>query len=207
VFHIQTVKGHWSVVILWRRDESVGTCEAIDSPAVQQLAQAVRAAKLQLGGSGGGSFQINEFGQVLVPASDNSGRRLLVGEVNGPILFKDPFDDDAVIDLGDAQGLGNGDRWPRPYVGFPFNLNNRSQIYFYRKDAERGGSQYPIAQDAALVGALRAVRRSGPVRFVVNPQGIVLTKRPPDGAWQAEEQWEAVFVGRVNLGQWFTKEG
>src|SRR5436309_6758045 len=80
VFHVQTCGGRWCPVILWHREEELGTCAAIDSPAVRRLTEAVTAAKRQLGAAGGGSFQINEFGQVLVPASDNSGRRLLVGE-------------------------------------------------------------------------------------------------------------------------------
>jgi hypothetical protein len=179
---------------------------AVDSPAVRQLTDAVTTAKRQLGGTAGGSFQINEFGQVLVPASDNSGRRLLVGELKGSILFRDPFRDDTIIDLGDVRGLRCGDAWPKPYVGCPYNLNGRSQIYFYRMNGEGGVSEYPPAQDTDLTRALRAVRRAGPVRFIVNPYGVVLTKRPPRGGWQAEEQWESVFVGRINLNRWFKKE-
>jgi hypothetical protein len=178
---------------------------AVDSAAVRQLTAAVIAAKRRLGGTGGGSFQINEFGQVLVPASDNSGQRLIVGELSGSILFKDPFQDDMLIDLGDVRGLRCGDPWPKPYVGCPYNLSGRSQIYFYRMHAEGGNSEYPLAQDGDLVRALRAVRRTGAVRFIVNPHGVVLTKRP-NGRWQAEEEWEPVFVGRINLNRWFKKE-
>src|SRR5262249_19091367 len=121
-------------------------------------------------------------------------------------LFKDPFEDDALIDLGDVKGLRCGDRWAKPYVGCPYNLNRGSRIYFYRMAEKGGGSEYPRAQDEELIRALRTVRRWGPARFIVNPHGIVLTKRPPDGGSQAEEQWEAVFVGRINLKLWFEKE-
>src|SRR5688572_28711399 len=55
VFHIQTVGRQWSPVILWHRDEGLGTCEAVDSPAVRRLTDAITSAKRQLGGSGGGS--------------------------------------------------------------------------------------------------------------------------------------------------------
>lgn len=206
VFHIQTCGGRWCPVVLWHRDDSVGTCAAIDVPGVRQLTDAVTAAKRQLGGTGGGSFQINEFGQVLVPASDARGRRMLVGEVSGPLLFNDPFEDKHVIDLSDTAGLRCGDPWPRPYVGFPYNLSKRSQIYFYRMDDEGGGSVYPRAQDTDLVRALRTIRRFGAARFVVNHAGVVLTKRPPDGGSSAEEQWEPVFVGRINPNCWFDKE-
>lgn len=206
MFHVQTVEGRWCPVILWQREDELGTCVAIDSPAVRQLTEAVRAAKRQFGGTGGGSFQINEFGQVLVPASDNSRRRHLAGEVSGAICFKDPFQDEGVIDLGDVAGLRCGDPWHKPYVGCPYNLSGRSRIYFYRIDAVGGVSEYLPAQDIELIGALRTVRRAGPARFIVNPAGVVLTKRPPHGGWRAEEQWEPVFVGRICLSRWFDKE-
>src|SRR5436305_1549553 len=83
VFHVQANGGRWCSVIFWQREDGLGTCVAVDSPTVRQLTAAVTAAKRQLGGTGGGSFQINEFGQVLVPASDNSGRRLIIGELSG----------------------------------------------------------------------------------------------------------------------------
>jgi hypothetical protein len=73
-------------------------------------------------------------------------------------------------------------------------------------NGEGGTSEYPLAQDMELIRTLRAVRRTGPVRFIVNPYGVVLTKRPCD-ARQAEEQWEPVFIGRINLTRWFQKEG
>lgn len=206
MFHIQIVDGRWSPVILWQRDDGIGRCEALDSPAVRRLTDAVMSAKRQLGGTGGGSFQINEFGQVVVPASDNSGRRVLVGEITGSLIFKDPFEDDSLIDLGDVKGMSCGDRWSKPYVGCPYNLSGRSRIYFYRMNDEGGSSEYPRTQDEELIRALRTVRRSGAARFIVNHHGIVLTKRPPNSGWQAEEQWEAVFVGRINPKRWFDKE-
>ena len=63
------------------------------------------------------------------------------------------------------------------------------------------------AQRSDLIEALRSIRRYGAVRFIVNPYGLVLTKRPPAGRWSAEELWEPVFVGKINLDLWFEKEG
>ena len=55
--------------------------------------------------------------------------------------------------------------------------------------------------------ALRSVRPFGAVRFIVNPERVVLTKRPPRGEWQAsDESWEPVYVGRLNLQEWFERE-
>lgn len=206
VFHVRMVDGRSQIVIDWCRDECTAACLAIDSSSVRKLIQAVLAAKRKLGGGGGGSFQINEFGQVLVPASDGRGRIALAGEAEGLLLFHNPFEDATHLDLSSCSGLKAGAPWPLPYVGIPYHLSARSKIYFYRQTDDGGRSEYPALQDMALIGFLRAIRRSGAVKFIVNPYGLVLTKIPPEGAWVPEEKWEAVFVGRINRRQWFKKE-
>ena len=45
------------------------------------------------------SFLINEFGKVLVPASDGAGQRLLAGRLSGTLLFENPFLPEEPIDL------------------------------------------------------------------------------------------------------------
>lgn len=206
VFHVRMLDGRPQVVIQWCRDECTGTCLALEDNAVRKLTQAVLAAKRKLGGGGGGSFQINEFGQVLVPASDGRGRIALAGESEGLLLFHNPYEDDALVDLSLHCGVKAGQRWPLPYVGIPYHLSARSKIYFYKQTADGGRSEYPAYQDRELIGSLRAIRRTGAVKFIVNPYGLVLTKVPPEGLWTPEEKWEAVFVGRINRRQWFKKE-
>ncbi|WP_025772064.1 hypothetical protein [Thioalkalivibrio sp. HK1] len=205
VFHLKNVNGRMWPTILWQREAGTGTCPAFDGEATRGIADAVMDAKIKAGGSGGGSFIINEYGQVLVPASDGSGRRYIVGELKGRWLFENPFDENEPIDLGDSEGLGIGDPWERPYVGFPFNLSARDKVYFNQEDEEGRRSIYPDLQDFTLMLALRSARSSGgPIRFIVNPFGVVLTKRkvqdPP------EERWQPVYVGKVIYGQWFDKE-
>lgn len=192
--------------IEWQTDEGTGTCSAVRCSAAEELAKAVERAKLHAGGGGGGSFVINEFGQVLVPASDGGGRRFLAGQLEGRLLFENPFDANDALDLGECSNLHPGDPWKLPYVGFPYNLNGRSQIYFYRVDDEGGKSVFPQRQDASLIQTLRRIRRTGAVRFIVNPAGIVLTKCPEGENWSPEESWQPVFVGRINRSQWFEKE-
>lgn len=192
--------------IEWPTEEGTGTCFAVRCAAVEELAEAVERAKRHAGGSGGGSFMINEFGQVLVPDSDGAGRRSLVGQWEGRLLFKNPFDPDDNIDLCDCSRLQPGDPWKLPYVGFPYNLSGRSRIYFYRLDDDGGQSVYPPRQDTNLIEAFRRIRRSGPVRFIVNLAGIVLTKCPEGEKWSADENWQPIFVGRINRNLWFEKE-
>ena len=168
VLHIVRVDGQLRVALLWNIDEDRGTCVAVDGQAVRSLVEAVSNAKQKMGGGQGGSFQINEFGQVLVPASTGGGRRMFVGELLGDLPFEDPFDN-GTFTLGDDSGMSTGDNWPLPYVGMPFNLNGRSKVYFWREGDEGGRSEYPRHEDRGLVQALRAVRRSGPIRFIVNP--------------------------------------
>lgn len=206
VFHLTYTGGRMWPVIYWETEEGTATCEARCSDAVEQLADAVERAKRKAGGSGGGSFMINEYGQVLVPASDGSGRRYLAGELQGKLLFENPFDESDPIDLGDCDHLQPGDPWKLPYVGFPFNLNRRSAIYFYQEDDEGGQSIYPGQQDRSLIQAFRDIRRTGAVRFIVNPCGVVLTKCPVETRWSPSESWQPFFVGQINLNTWFPKE-
>jgi hypothetical protein len=205
VFHIHTVHGRLWPVILWATGEGLGTCVAIKCDAAAGLVAAVAGAKHHAGGGGGGAFLVNEFGQVLVPASDGGGRRYLVGELEGNLLFENPFGDEDV-DLSECGGLRAGDPWDLPYVGLPFNLSSRSRIYFYQTNRDRGLAIYPPQQDTNLIEALRSVRRSGAARFIVNPAGLVLTKRPAGERWSPEEEWQPVFVGRINRRLWFEKE-
>lgn len=206
VFHLKFINGRMWPAIEWTTEEGTGNCAALPSSAAEELAASVERAKRHAGGSGGGSFVINEFGQVLVPASDGAGRRFLAGQLDGRLYFENPFDPEDSFDLGDYSHLQTGDPWKLPYVGFPYNLNGRSQIYFYRLDDDGGQSVYPPRQDMSLIQAFRLIRRTGAVRFIVNLAGVVLTKCPNNEHWSPEESWQPVFVGRINRTLWFEKE-
>ena len=194
-------KGVWPV-IEWDYDEGRVISLAVEQGEVQKLVDAVMGAKQKMNGNFGGAFVINEFGQVIVPSSAGDGTRLLVGETDGVLLFDNPLTDE-VIDMSQDEGLEPGDVWDKPYIGIQYNLTRGSSIYFW------GGSesQYPSQQDKELISKLRAVRRTGPVRFLVNPYGIVLTKAPAGNFDpEREETWQPVYVGRINKNKWFAKE-
>ena len=184
-------------------------CRAQKCEGARQLAAAVVEGKRHMGDAGGGSFVINEFGQVIVPSSKGDGNRVIVGEVSGGLLLENPLADtppERWIRLWNTDGLMPGDPWELPYVGAQYNLNGRSKIYCYRTTDDGGSSEFPVSQDEQLIQAFRKIRRTGAVRFVVNPYGVVLTKRPAGSSWSENEIWEPVYVGRINYKKWFNKE-
>jgi hypothetical protein len=206
VFHLNFYGDQFWPSIVWNTEDGIGTCWALESATSIALAEAVESAKRKAGGSGGGIFTINEHGQVLVPASDGGGRRFLAGQVTDGLQFDNPFDDEAVIDLADDSRLQVGDPWKLPYVGFPFNLSGRNEIYFNSVDDDGRRSVFPRIQDAALISALRSIRRSGGLRFIVNYAGIVLTKFPVGSSRSKEDSWQPVYAGRINSRLWFDME-
>lgn len=206
VFHLRYTNGHLWPVLVWETDAGVATCRAIDCAAVVGLVDAVARAKRHLGGEGGGSFLINEYGKVLVPASDGGGQRFLAGRVNGRLLFENPFLREEPIDLSDDESLENGDPWKLPYIGIPCHLHRAGRIYFYQQDEAGGRSIYPSEQNFELIRAVRNLRPTGPVRIVVTPGGLVLTKMPPDNRRLSEDRWQPVFVGAINPNVWFEEE-
>jgi hypothetical protein len=206
VFHLRYTEGQLWPVLLWDTEAGMATCRAINSVATVGLVHAVALAKRQAGGEGGGAFLIDEFGRVIVPASDGGGRRFLVGRLNGRLLFENPFSSKQFIDLGNNQSLENGAPWKLPYIGIPYHLHRAGRIYFYEQDESGGRSVYPAQQDFGLIRALRKLRPYGAVRFIVTPGELVLTKVPPDSGMLAEDRWQPRFVGTINFNSWFEEE-
>lgn len=167
------------------------------------LVDAVNAGKAFLGGGPGGSFLINERGQILVPAP-NGYRVAIVGECSGPLKFKNSATGRGTLDLADDATLDPGDVWDRPYVGVPHNLSRWDEIYFWEADAGGGEKVLPQAQDSRLIGALRRLRAWGPARFVAAYGGFVVTKVPVGSG--PRQRWEPHYVGRIDFRKWFRKE-
>ncbi len=193
-------------MVEWNCFDEILFCPACEtSRGIKELVGAVNKAKIRISRRPGGIFLINEFGQVIVPSSRSDGKRLLVGEVDGVLLFKNPSNGN-IIDLSDDTGLQSGDLWEKPYIGVKYNLNSRSNIYYYRYCSEQNKSEYPSKQDDELIKKLRKIRRYGSVRFIVNQYGLVLTKIPEGEYCRDEDKWIPVYVGRINYNLWFKKE-
>jgi hypothetical protein len=201
VFHLRGAQGAPRISLDWDRRDRVIELVAATQPALERLMNAIAAGKQFLDGhstSQRGQFVVNEFGQVLVPSSAGDGRRAVVGMIEGAMPFVNP-EGGSPVDMADARGLSCGDVWPYPYVGTPYNLHSGSFIYFWRGETEQ-----PPLQDEDLIARLRQIRPWGAVRFIVNPWGLVATKRPPTGAWtRDEQQWQPVFVGPIDPSRWF----
>lgn len=198
-FHVRLVGGQWWPVVDWALGDEVGECAMVDQGDVIALAAAVNAGKAELGAAQGGSFLIDEYGHVLVPAHDaDRSTVVLVAHCSGPLRFHNAFAPGTTFDLYDDRGLKCGDEWNRPYLGLRHNLSARGQLYFWHEDDIGGQAVYPPAQDDVLITALRHLRPYGAVRFLVGPGGVVLTKLPPF--------WRPHYVGRVDLETWFMNE-
>lgn len=192
------------VITLRWRDIEQGykfDCRVPGTPASQELAMAVNNLKRQKASWPGGTFTINEFGQVICPVQ-NSRERFIVGRAKGPLYFEDPWEDGKLISLFECDCLDCGDEWKRPYLGIQYQLHAGDHFYFWNEAAEGSQKTYPKRQDKELIEKIRELRPNGAVRIIVNQHGIVLTKKPV-----ARNLWKPVFVGKINYGLWFEMEG
>jgi hypothetical protein len=188
------------IEVRWKDGDDDLTSPVEATPGAQQLAKAVNAVKRKQCGLAGGSFVINEFGQVLCPIQKTFDR-FLVGHAAGLLRFEDASEDGVYRSIGEDSDLVCGDEWNLPYIGMQYQLAAGGWIYFWRDGKEQGGSDKPPRQDEALIERLRGIRPHGAVRFIVNHHGIVLTKKPIDNS-----TWKAIYVGRINLDLWFQRE-
>lgn len=202
VLHVRLFDGQWWPFVDWVRDDETGHCPMLDGNGAAELVEAVHAGKRFLGGTFGGAFQINEYGQVLVPSSAGGEHVALVGECRGPLLFENVFEQ-GTFDLTDARALQCGDAWQSPYLGIRHNLSAASEIYFWNEGNAGAWKMVPPRQDLSLIHALRSLRPYGAVRFVVGFGGLVLTKVPV-GDWRSA-RWEPRFVTHVDYQQWYPK--
>ena len=204
--HVRLVDGVWWPVVEWAFDGMTAECPMIESAGAAALASIVNAGKAFLSGGPGGSFLINEYGQILVPASSPYDTRVaIVGECTGPIEFMNSAAGSGTFDLANDTALGAGDNWDRPYVGIPHQLSRRSELYFWEEGDGGGEKLLPRVQDSELITSLRQLRGHGPVRLLAAYGGFVLTKVLV-GRWP-HERWEPRYVGRIDFRQWFAKEG
>lgn len=200
VFH----QGEWWPVVDWSPPDGdeTGRCLLKNRQCAVALAESVNQAKRDMGGQNGGSFLINEFRQVLVPSSNGNGQRRFAGTWDGSLVFSNPFTPQQDLVLTSDTGLESGNLWSGPYVGMMYRLSTQQQIYFWHEVNDEGTKQRPLSQDQNLIQRLLRIRGPGGCRFIVNPGGIVLTKKQNP----TTKNWSAVYVGRINWQMWFARE-
>ena len=159
---------------------------------MQELALSVNRCKSLYAGQTGGSFSVNEYGIAIVPINNSSAIKA-VGRWTGKMYFYD--DSGTRFSLDEAFQLGAA--WPYPYLGMKYHLAQRN--YIYREIDTAEGTIYDRLpfQYTSLVNALRTIRPSGPMTFVVNPSGAVLAKQNFGGVFLP------CYVGKLDLTQWF----
>ncbi len=87
------------------------------------LVEMVNDVKINVTGSPGGTFYVNEYRQVLVPVSGEEKDYYLAGEYDPPLEFE--FEDNILSgnakDL-DGKPINPGDVWVGPHPGIPYVL-------------------------------------------------------------------------------------
>lgn len=193
------VSSQGDVNLIWYDDGLRAKCPVIVSAAVKQMADAVNSIKRAKVGQAGGSFVINEFGQVISPIME-SRDRYLVGECEGILYFENSMNRNEKTSL-DSSGMKLGAEWKKPYIGMAYNLDQYDRICFRKEDDDGCAEVYPSQQDTELIKKLRTVREVGYIRFIVNQYGVALTKKEING------NWKAIYIGQINYNKWFSKEG
>lgn len=187
-----------NIGLFWYDGDLEAKCPVITTSDVKQMAKAVNKIKRDKTGYSGGSFVINEFGQVISPIMKSSDR-YLVGECKGPLYFENSFGNGERMCLDDS-GLTCGEEWKKPYMGMAYNLDDNDMICFRNENEDGLEIDHPHQQDIDLISKLRSIR-DGYIRFVVNQHGVVLTKKEITSG-----VWKAVYVGQINYAKWFKKE-
>ena len=189
-----SVHAYWKP---WNTGE-VLISKIVDQSAAKKMAEAINHAKALYAGSPGGSFQINEYGQVICPISRSSSR-YWVGNISGVPSFADPRTPGSAFKLVLPADTEPGTPWERPYIGMKFNFESGGSIYFQEDDGDIRRRIRLAETTPDLARRLRQVRGGGStIRFVVNFHGAVLTKQEPD--------WQPVFVGFIDPASWFPRE-
>lgn len=202
VFHVVHRNCQYVIQAYIQTSEGRVSCQAESSKAVTEMIATINDVKRRYAGHPGGSFLINEYGQVLVPT--NRGPRLLIGETSGIMLLRN-LETEQILNLADDSHLETGDPWNLPYVGMVYNLSQRNRLYC--KSQEKGTIEDPPFRDRELINKIRNTRRSGPIKFLVNPYGLILTKIPI-GSFDVDDEdtWAPIYIGRINYRKWFEKE-
>lgn len=162
------------------------------------LAGHVNLVKLELAGTAGGAFYLNEFGDVLVP--DGVGGTYWAGHYEETLLFA--F---AGTELGPVapDHLRPRDRWDGPHVGIRYVLRaGGDDIRFESKDGPRTTQVYlsdHVGKAAARETAARVavVKGANGGRFYINERRELF-------APTAENDYEHfVYIGHLDDSPWF----
>ena len=166
----------------------------------------VNVVKIETTGNPGGAFYINEYKQVIVPASDGSGKYYLAGEYSIPLefIFEGNIISGNALDYN-GQSLSPGDVWAGPHAGIPYVLSAAKKDVTYEEEVRPNVTRkhelsQHIGKDQAftVVRPLLANKPSGG-RIYVNEYCQVFA--PCEGT----NGFNYIFMGSISLAHWFPK--
>jgi hypothetical protein len=171
-----------------------------------ELAQMVNQVKIKACGKPHGSFYINEYDQVIVPAV-GSNEYYLAGVYSKRLHFR--FEGKAIsgapVDW-DGNQLQPGSQWLGPHAGIPYTLTaGGDDVYFQfspRPDVTRKiklSKQIGIRDAAAVADQIRSVKGFQGGRFYVNEFHSIFTPLTDN------RDLKYVYIGQLDLKKWFAK--
>jgi hypothetical protein len=165
----------------------------------------VSEVKLKMSGSPAGPFYINEYRQVIVPASGTedyflAGKydRPLRFEFEGHVLSGEPVD-------RDGRELAVGGTWHGPRPGIPYIIKaGGSDVYYKLHPRPNVETKVLLSTSVGSEAAVAFVRRLvvhkgwGGGRFYVNEWRTLFAPR------EREKRWLYIYLGRLeSMDLWF----
>ena len=171
-----------------------------------ELAQMVNQVKVKACGKPNGSFYINEYDQVIVPAV-GSNEYYLAGLYSNRLHFR--FEGKTIsgapVDW-DGNQLKPGVQWLGPHAGIPYTLTAGGDDVYYqfspRPDVTRKiklSKQIGIRDAAAVADQIRSVKGFQGGRFYVNEFHAIFTPLNDNG------DLTYIYVGQLDLRKWFAR--
>jgi hypothetical protein len=164
------------------------------------LADMVNAVKTDISGVPGGSFYINEYGDVLVPSQD--GNCYWAGNFDSRLEFR--TEDGVVVTPSAPHDLEPGDAWPGPHVGIRYVLMAGGQdVRYERKVSERRVEIVQLSDEVETAAArqtaarIAAVKGASGGRFYINEAGEMF------GPVSSNDFADFVYIGHIEDSSWF----
>lgn len=164
------------------------------------LSEMVNAVKTAVNGVQGGSFYINEWGDVLVPGLD--GQCYWAGHFDGTLEFR--TEDGNIVTPAAPYGLAAGDAWVGPHAGIRYVLTAGGQdVKYERKISERRTEVHMLSDEVGEAAArstaarIAAVKGSSGGRFYINEVGEMF------GPVSSNEDARFVYIGHLEDSCWF----
>lgn len=162
-----------------------------------KLAEMVNDVKVELTGSKGGAFYLNEFGDVLVP--DGAGGSIRAGHYEKTLKFD--FNGGELTSTA-APGLEPGDVWEGPHPGIKYVLCAGGQDVKYERLNGNRSTEVRLSDDVGESAARETARRIAAIKGS-SGGSFYINERCELFAPIQDRNWEFVYVGHLEDSAWF----